>query len=165
MCQGGSVSCIFGSLNTVCSRENLTEFWLCFFIACLRVSCLWLSSVLRRGGARAFHLESNTEQTNRPSYCLESFLCWLWSSPEWLRGSATNTHLLSICLCGCDSWAPEGFIYWLWLKLILFTTKSVSYSHGELKIINSSHKMTKDIINGGEVQTKSSTRSRGKVCQ
>lgn len=62
ICQGGIVSCIFVSLNTVCSRENLAEFWLYFFIACLHL--LWLCLWWARGSG----------QTNRLGYCLERCL-------------------------------------------------------------------------------------------
>lgn len=41
--QGANVSCIFSSLNTVCSHENLTGFWSRFFAGRLRFSRLQLA--------------------------------------------------------------------------------------------------------------------------
>ena len=115
ICQGGSVSCIFGSLNTVCSRENLTEFWLYFFIGCL--SCVWLSPVSGVVGLQ--------QPTNKQTGLLLGEMPGsLWISPEWLSVSATNTHLLSIRLCSCGS---EGVFRFL----ALFKTDLVRNNNWE----------------------------------
>lgn len=102
---GGIVSCIFVSLSTVCSHENLTEFW--FFIPSLPVSDshdspssqAWWGSGCKLGNK---HGNKQTGWATAWRAALMTLQRWISPSAQWLGHKHTHVVNQHVSLCMID---------------------------------------------------------------